>query len=259
MRRRLNRWWEKRERGVRPLTAIYAPNYVRVWLAFDSKGFDLEEVSEDSVGLDAPPEWYGRDVLESGWDHILGVYNCWPDGWSRELDWMLKHGIAPGQPFLVHMATPHWHKCSYEYEEYDCEFDWEILRVAPLRRPSNLADRLERAVQDEKVFRSGMKKRQEALRIAQRMAVQSMYLKLDVYFAPGQRPSDDMEMPSGVRFILCSDAALPKERPSYAQLVSGEDHNGDHKKAMDALVEKALKELPGLTEERIRSMPRRNW
>lgn len=270
MRDRLNRWWEKPERGPlkrghrhpAPLVDVYAPDYIRMWLAFNSKyGFELESVATDSVGLDGPPEWYDRDVMELGWDGVLDLWGAGGDGWSKELGWMVRNGIAPDQPFLVHLDTPHWYRCGgYEYpSEMDCEFYWEILRVAPLRRPSDVLKKWERAVKDEQSDRRFAKKRLAEIECLRRTTVKAMYLKTEVYFAPGQSTYDDMTMPAGIRYVLCSDAALPKEPRCVAFLVSGDDDDGDHGKAMTALVANAMKELPGLSEETIRKLPHRGW
>lgn len=50
---------------------------------------------------------------------------------------------------------------------------------------------------------------------------------------------------------------FPKEPRGWACLVSGQDDDGDHKRAMAALVTNAMKELPGLSEETIRKLPQR--
>jgi hypothetical protein len=92
-----------------------------------------------------------------------------------------------------------------------------------------------------------------------RTDVKAMYVKCDVYFAAGQSTYDDMMMPSGVRYVLVSRASLPKENCGVAYLVTGEDDGGDHDKAFKRLVEKALKELPGLPEAKIRRMEHRSW
>lgn len=227
-----------------------------MWLAFQNGS--IESVCDDSVG--EMPEWYDRDVTETGWDSILGSLGCGNMEWASDLTWLIAQGIAPNQPFLVHLETPHWYKSGgYEYpEEWDCEYDWWIAHVAPLP-PSVVLERWARALRYEKSDREYMKRRWSELEYLQRTDVKSMYIKSESYFARGQSSYDDMEMPRGFRYTLCSEAALPKETRSFAQLVSGESDEGDYDRAFTQLVENAKKKLPGLPEEKIRTMRRRGW
>lgn len=247
-------WWQKRARG--PLVDIYTLTYIRIWLALQNGS--VESVCDDSVG--EVPEWYGRDVIETGWDSILGVLGCGSMEWASDLTWLLAYGIAPDQPFLVHLDTPRWYKSGgYEYPaEWDCDFNWEIVQVAPLA-PSVVTERWAHAVRDEKSDREYMRRHRAELEYLQRTDVKSMFIKCESYFGPGQSSYDDMVMPRGLRYMLCSDAALPKEPRSFAYLVSGESDDGDRDRAFAQLLENAKKKLPGLPEETIRTMSRRSW
>lgn len=260
MRNRLDKWWRKPERGPlkrgrrrpAPLVDIFTPEWIYIWLVVD--GWNFEEAGEETVGV--CPEWYQRDVIESGWDSILGA-TSWSSGWSRELLWCFEEGIAPGQPFQVFLPQPRWYRCSYEYEEYDCEYEPEIVRLAPMH-PSLVLKKLAQAVADEKSDREYMAKRNAELDFLRRTQVKDMHLHVDVYFGRGQSSWDDMCMPSGIRYNLCSTASLDKTRYS-CNLVSGEDDDGSHEVALNNLVKNAIERLPGLAEETIRALPRRSW
>lgn len=245
-------WWKKQARD--PLIDVYAPKYIRMWLAFED-GY-VNSVAEDSVG--ELPEWYDRDVTELGWESILGSLGCGGWEWAGDLNWLVAYGIAPGQSFLVHLDEPRWYRCGEYGSESDCEYDWELLRVQPLS-PAIVRARWERAVRGERAARAYSRKRMAELECLRRTDVKSMYVKCDVYFASGQSTYDDMTMPSGIRYTLASRASLPKERGTVAYLLSGEDDEGDHDKAFERLVERAMKELPGLPEEKIRCMEKRSW
>lgn len=71
------------------------------------------------------PEWYQYEIDQNGLPGILGDEVQTPE-------WMLQMGIAPGQPLLLRIYPPHWYKSSWEYDEWDVEWDWDVICVLPL-------------------------------------------------------------------------------------------------------------------------------
>lgn len=260
-------WWRRRGRG--PLTNLYAPKFVRIWLALEGDRF--EDVGEFEHG--ELPEWYGTDAMELGWDGILQTYGRSSQSeFPHDLLFLLDNGLAPDQPFLVHLETPHWYKSSYEYNEWDCEWTWDIIDRVRLK-PEVSAKRWEEVIKGEQVWREAKAEREARHRFLTRSQRDAMFITMFWYFGNGQSIYDDMEMPRALRLSLCSSVPWdPKQLESWnpkrpdqyrhcsATLVSGEDDGGDHEKAMNALVKNAMTALPGLEEQFIRKLPiQRNW
>lgn len=223
-----------------------------MWLAL--VGGCVESVCDDSVG--EMPKWYD-DVTELGWDSVLGVLGYGGFEWPGEMSWGIAHGIAPEQPFLVHHDKTRWYRCSYEYEEYDCDHNWEILRIAPLA-PSVVLKRWERDLKSEVSFQKAKRERAERERFLTRTDTKAMFISEQWYWGHGYY--DEMSPPSSLRYSLCSSASLEKQPQVYrrhitATLVSAEDVEGRRERAMDNLVQNALKELPGIEEKFIRALP----
>ena len=253
-------WWLRRRRG--PLTDLYAPSFVRVWLVPDGDRF--EEAGEADHG--EVPEWYGRDAMELGWDGIFQSYGRTHSGdFPHDLLFLLDHGLAPDQPFLVHLEAPHWYRSSYEYSEWDCEWTWDIIDRVPLA-PETAAKRWEEALRSEQAWRKAKAEREAQHRFLSRSQRDAMFIRMCWYFGNGQSWYDEMSAPRALRLSLCSSVSWHKPRPVKlekknhcyeigATLVSGEDDQGDHETAMKALVKNAAKELPGLEEAFIRKLP----
>lgn len=257
---------KKKDKGFL-LTNVYSKAVIQVWLKPDAQdGLKLVEVDPDeSVG--PSPDWLDYDVKEIGWDYILDSSYCssspdeygnrWPEGRMR---WCLEEGIAPGQPFLVELPRP-YHSVSHTQNgtEYDTDYEPEIIAIFPWK-PSRAAKVWARELKAEMSYRQAEAARRRKLHSVQHHDTDKMFLSMDVYFAPGQSTYDDMEMPRGIAYSLKTNANLDKSNMSWVTgtLARGEAPDGDHAKAMDALVAEARKRLPHLTDEFIRSLPLRN-
>lgn len=239
----------------------YSPQFVRMWLRLH--GTDFEEVP-GPVGtcIGEIPEWFSRDAMELGWDGIFSAYGrSSGDGFPHDLRFLLDFGLAPDQPFLVHLETPHWYRSSYEYNEWDCEWTWDIIDRAPLA-PEVAAQRWERALREEKEWLKAKAEREERHRFLARSQRDAMFISSCVYWGRGRY--DEMSAPNALRLSLCSSvpwdgrktAEKHHRRLVTMQLVSGcDEERGDHEVAMNELVKAALKELPGLDEAFIRKLP----
>lgn len=47
------------------------------------------------------------------------------------VSWGLENGVSPGQPFLIGFLKPVWSRTSYEYDEWDADYPWALIRVLP--------------------------------------------------------------------------------------------------------------------------------
>jgi hypothetical protein len=241
------------------LVDFFSKEVVRVWLMLDPQNdLSMEECGDDEIGT--RPEWLQYALSNMSWSDMLDarLYG------EHKLRWMVENGIAPGQPFLVEMPHPHysksWTDCGYEY---DTEYSPDIIRILPMK-PSRVADALEREqnyLAKSRVWKAEHDAKQEFL---VRTDVKAMFVETQVYFGRGQSSYDDMCMPSGIRYDLCSNASIDKRargRWRTATLAQGEDDEGDRTKAFEKLVDEAVKRLPGLSAEVVRAMPKRssNW
>lgn len=111
---------------------IYTPDYIRVWLKVDPAE-DLNFVEDEyTFDIGERPGWLDVEIAENGmgWDDILGVAvtGGWP---NREIRWLLKEGIAPGQPFLVEMGRPHYYKTGGYCgpEEWGVDYDADVMQL----------------------------------------------------------------------------------------------------------------------------------
>jgi len=242
------------------LVNVFRESQIHIWLrlVLDGPDLDVEEVQVDKT-LGAEPSWMG-EIRESGWDSILDTVWCAEGG--RWLKWALAEGIVPGQRFWVCVREPTWVGGSYEYpDEYDIEWDAEVVYREPWS-DKRAANAWERAIKSIQKSRQAITDFHRAERAIQRSDVSAMFLHSDVYFAPGQYPSDDMEMPAGVRCSLQTSATTRPRKDCHlpwatATLASGEDHDGNWQRAIENMATNARKELPELAHVDFQKLPRR--
>jgi len=144
------------QRGLIPVT-VEPFQYIKVSQSKGSLGsfwgaFQITSESESAPVMEPPEE----GSLESYWDTLINGTNCelprvehgMPEWYQCEIDenglsgilgenvqtpeWMLEMGIAPGQPLLLRIYPPHCYKSSWEYDEWDVEWDWDVICVLPL-------------------------------------------------------------------------------------------------------------------------------
>lgn len=117
-----------RVEDIPPLQDVYCPRVVFRWfrLVVEGSQLEFEDCSDDLVRFGTP--WF---MDEFDIESVLGIGR---DGES--INWGLKNGVAPGQPFLLRIPQPH---CSQTYYgEYDEEWDYELVRVLP-KKPLSAA------------------------------------------------------------------------------------------------------------------------
>lgn len=239
-----------------PLCDANTEKAIFVWfkLVYDgTSDLDPQECGTDCIG--GPPEWTDHEddlslgtVMSPAWTHTTVGGHDFPDQWLR---WGLENGIAPGQPFLVRIGRPHYYKCSYEYEEYDCEWDVEVVRTMP--RSQRQALRAWAAVLPNiQRYYALFLERRDRLRHLQDTDVAAFSLQAEHYNSQGYY--DEMSPPSGLRLYLCSYHSsmwslgqLGPRHPRHPhRLVSGEDKNGDYEKAFRDLLRNLKKYRPAI-------------
>lgn len=225
---------------VPPLRDVFFSDGVLVWMRFrvgDWLGVDLgiERCATSSAGDE--PEWLRDEESNGGWDVILGK-PLTPRPW---MTFALQHGIAPGQPFLLWLERPKYYRCSYEYDEYDCDYQWDIVRVMP-RTAEQSAAAWASAIARDALAEARNRRRAEAERQRRETDVDAMYLRgfnyggIDCAWAGNG---------TGVKLL---------SRHGHAELAEGRDDKGSLDLAKERLIAVATARLPNLSADVVRGM-----
>lgn len=225
--------------GLLPLCDAYAEDAVLIWyrLVPEDQG-DLAPEPCGTNWVGGTPKWW-RDpdddlsmILDPGSsrDTYEGYsFNC---AW---MTWALENGLAPGQPFLMRIQAPLWTKCSYEYDEWDCEWSSDVVRRMPnsfARARASWSLALARI----QAYRRAFVQRYEAHRALQDDAVTAYALRPYVY---GGR----------VRLALCSEFGLTgvrKRTPKQmAEMASAEGEG--YQEAFRNLIHVLREKRPGVS------------
>jgi hypothetical protein len=228
------------------LVDLYNAEGVRVWLRLDDDcrgDLDIRRIRGPHLGT--PPEWFTEECSESRLESV--IHPQWrPDGgtWAT---WALEHGLCPGQPFLVEIDAPRLYRCSYEYDEWDVEWTWDLLDVVP-RSPERAA----RIWADFYVRRREIleAQRQDAAdrRLKSETDRAAMFISTGVYWH--SRYYDECSPPDGeIVRLLSKHGALHIEGRAHGERAQ--------ERAWDDLVRRAVLRLPHLTPQFIRELPRR--
>jgi hypothetical protein len=228
---------------IAPCTNVYTKDDAYVWLRLVVDGLDLdvEDYADGSIGDE--PEWWEM-VTESGWDSILG--SSWEHSGpfefpTRWLSWALEHGICPGQPFLAWVGTPRTYKSSYEYDEWDIEFEGEVLFALP-KKPEHVRKSWERALKRLAECRTAVLLSKQAQKHLTANDRATMVLEHDSYWHDSYC---DQSPPNAV---------IVRVRNKGGVLAEGRDDKGDSKVAMDRLIERLAVTHPHLEPDFIRGL-----
>ncbi len=235
------------------LIDLYTPEEVRIWVSIPLAYWEVDKVSDDEFGHE--PEWFRELLHDSGMSEIIETLRPVD---RAPISFFLAHGIAPKQPFQLSIRRPRYYRSGgYEYPyEYDVEFNVDIIGKQPWPL-EKVAVALLEEIEAQKSLKVEKVKREEAFRFLSRTRTDCMFVTSEVYFAHGQSTYDDMEMPRGFRYVLCSSATLDGKNNGYCHLVSGGDDGGDVTKALAIFLDHISSELPGLSEEQVKHFPRR--
>lgn len=215
----------------------YYDDEIYVWHQFEEDGHDLclTKLEEDSVGEE--PDWWSED-LDENIDYPLFSYT----GGADRLKWAMERGVIHEQPFCIHITKPEWYRSSYEYEEYDMDYDINIVRIGKPRR--SLSD-FERVLGDIIEYPALVEKRHQENQKARWANIKRMYIQCSLYFTSGQSYCE-MSMPNGVSYKLYSTLA-DVDNPKYFMphfLAEGRSDSGDHDKAFLDLQVEVAREHP---------------
>ncbi len=236
------------------------PFACRLWCVFPVHSrLEVRAASlRGTLHLGKPPEWLREEVAQQGLGDFveasLGIPWLGLGRWAR-MRWAMRHGIAPGQPFLVEVDPPeHTSSSTPDGTEWDTRYSGEVLAVMPLP-PEEVARRWEvwTAARLEEQRREA---HECAIRQARRILtlelanedVRTLFLRLTPYVAWRQ---GSWEWPKGRRIHLCS-------LHGGVELLQAESDVGDVDAVLAQLERLAAAKLPHLPPGLITRLPRGN-
>jgi len=240
---------------------VYSQVVCYVWLRLVRDGLDLSLEPCLTVHVFGEiPEWFDYEIGQSGWDSVISTdYKpCESDAnltgsWNY---WALEMGVCPSQPFLVEIKPPRYYKCSYEYDEWDVEYFWDLAMTAP-RSPRQAARAWElwktECGKNHVAYRA-WREHEEYKRTHD---VKAMYIRYDAW--GGGYSYDDQ----GYIVALCSTHGggwlIEGRSPNYAEHSKSRDEGKppSYERAWSDLLENIQKHLPHLDPKVIRELPRR--
>lgn len=207
------------------------------------------------------PEWLEYELESAGLEGILsptyrhveskddlGIFR------STWLEWGLRRGIAPGQPFQMYIEPPRYTR---DYEG-DCDVEWdcvEIERVQPWPNHQVIAawDRFFTRVNG---FRTRVRQALRKLREQQLSDLSALYLTYDRYYVGHYH---EMDFPDGVSVSLCTKHVEVKvddhpQRLGHV-LAHGRDDSGEHTIALEHLREAAERLNSAITPGFLNGLP----
>ena len=239
--------------------SVYSQAVCYVWLCVVRDFMDLTvEPYLQSEDYGEIPEWYSSELDNTDWGSIISPE--WKNNWEKTdfggtwNDWALVEGLCPGQPFLVEFLPPCWHRCSYEYEEYDVDYFWEIVARGP-RSPKQAARAWEQWQATCAKERQARRRQVEREHFKRTHDVEALFIRFDSFWSESY---GDGYPPDGYIVELCTQHG--------GQIASGrspsrswprETEHPSQDKAWADLVENVKKYLPHLDPEMVRKLPTR--
>ena len=101
-----------------------ADNWNYIWWYIANSG-EPEIIIDFGKGIDETSV-VKQELRESGNAAIIGGSDYYPA--EKIINFMIKNGISYGQKVLTKCRAS-WHRTSYEYEEYDIDWESHIIRV----------------------------------------------------------------------------------------------------------------------------------
>jgi len=241
-------------------TDLFTSKEIRLWYCLQSNGcHDLYYTRrEDTCAIGSIPKWWDNDPEDLstilGIDEFSNANAVEIEGLTFRYPWLywaLCNGIAPGQSFQIAFSEPTYTRTSWEYDEWDAEWDGFVCQIEPwptsyiVRRWSSFLTKLERqrlfAVREYKELERSVMKNTGAMVIQQSS------------YTPNNGP-----MYKGVRLSL--NSTLRKTHASASgkyvctQWGTGFNDSGNLNVAMAQLVKEACASNSFLCPEVIYSM-----
>jgi len=227
-----------------------------IWYLFTEEGhdFNLEECADEEQG--ERPEWLEEEQSYSGADlydfagsiEIGASFGL--EGIGRTATWALENGIAPYQPFRIHLMPPRWYNTSYEYpDEVDVEWTWWVDRIMRIS-DFDASRRWEHWMAERKLHFEWMEDHRRWVDGILDHAVDSMYLDWNPYYSDGSYADG---YPSGISVSLKARATVDG-RNEHRNYGSGTSDSGDRDEAIRDLIKRVKPKLPHIHGNKIRGM-----
>jgi hypothetical protein len=220
---------------LKPMVNVFqgenGPCYI--WLQFvpGCPDLELKECEHSWEGIE--PEWFHEEKGSVGLDTIIDI------PWNCHIEWMLSEGLSPGQPFCVEVYPPSYYKCSYEYDEWDCEWAWSVVRIMP-RKLSTAASSWKRHLDNLQRDQEQEERIKARVHTKRMNDLDALYLQWERFYAYGY---DGDAPPGGERVSLCSKHTGENGRNYFSPvLFTAESCVGDREEVLTQLVERAHKE-----------------
>lgn len=242
---------------------VYSQPVCYIWLKVVRDGLDLGVEAEDDVEtFGQPPEWFEYEMDNTDWESVIspGWKPCtdtsnFTGTWN---DWALQEGFSPGQRFLIEFKHPHWYRCSWEYEEYDVEYYWDIV----LREPRTPKQAIRAWEQWRKVceeHREGARQARAARQHKRTHDVAAMFIQHDVFWSSSY---GDGYPPDGyiVRLSTKHGGSIAEGRsPTADERYKRRDSAPvvpSRERAWDDLIANVKKHLPHIDPDLLQTLPR---
>lgn len=245
---------------------VYSQPVCFIWLKVVRDGLDLGvEAEHDVERFGETPEWFEHEMDNTDWESVIS-----PEWKSRAdesnftgtwNDWALQEGFSPGQRFLIEFKHPRWYRCSWEYEEYDVEYYWDIVLREP-RTPKQAIRAWEQWRKACEEAREGCRRARAAHQHKRQHDVAAMYIQYDAFWSGGYY--DDCSPPDGYIVRLCSshgggwiaEGRSPTSEERYRRRDS-EPVVPSRERAWDNLIDDVRRRLPHLDVDAIRKLSTR--
>lgn len=233
------------------LVDVFTPLGARVWYRLRAEGpWDLSPEECSVVVYGSCPGWYNQEdelADQIGLEHGSNTYEV--GGYAYHYPWRgwaIEQGIAPGQPFLLAIDKPNFHR-SYE-GEYDVDWFIEVVDVvywSPQRVLQSWEHDFRRLARAQYLaFEDRQLELKQLERNTAAMYIQHRYYGYGAY---------SFEPAKGIDLTIQAE-------PDFGHFYScgnGRDDTGDEAKAMEQLIQSACERNPHLSPEIIRGMRHR--
>lgn len=235
---------------------VFSQPVCYIWLRVEREDGGLDLTVEPYLGdtFGTEPEWYYYEESNSSWSDIIGAgsHGSWKKddfigGWNT---WAMQEGLCPGQEFLVQFKPPRWYRCSWEYIEYDVEYDFDIVMRAP-RSPKQAARSWDQ-------WKKACIRNRQSLREHQRREEYKRTHDIEAMYLRHQRTyQDDLDV---YTVALCSKHInggwlTQGTSPVRAYAHKASDPEPSWENALANLIEVIQKDLPHLDPEVVKKLP----
>jgi len=253
-----DQWWPETLPGP-PMMDFIGEEECYVWFCFIEEGYDLllDRCGDDQDGDN--PKWLDDELEMSGWDFFQGMGSnwCWDNDFGRFAQWALEMGIAPYQPFRIWFKKPHYYRCSYEYDEWDVEWSWDVDRVIRIS-DWDAVRRWEHYMMERRRFITERDIERRWVAEQHRTRTDGWSIKVELYWPSGSYYCD-MTPPRGLMYRLRSSFNDDYGRNHWRDLLVARSDEGSHDEAMKNLLKQVKEHFPHVHGNKIRNLRKNHW